>query len=193
MPPKKRRQAKAPARYGDGASGSAPRRTRPETGREKEAPPLTPPAEMATLHEQMALMLQQIQTITNVVSGMASATVPATVGGARRPAAVAGSATTADSADGAVGYPRTTQAILPQPFTVGHPATSHALAAVTQQLLDGALSPLTTRSYKKNVDMFQQFCKLELCVNNWFPSKMSAVVSFIVFCFKKMLCSFINH
>ena len=116
---------------------------------------------------------------------MASATVPATVGGARRPAAVAGSATTADSADGAVGYPRTTQAIWPQPSTVGHPAKSHALAAVTQQLLDGALSPLTTRSHKKNVDMFQQFCKLEFFVNNWFPSKTSAVVSFIVFCFKK--------
>ena len=33
--------------------------------------------------------------------------------------------------------------------------------------------------------MFQQFCKLELSVNNWFPSKTSAVVSFIAFCFKK--------
>ena len=35
-------------------------------------------------------------------------------------------------------------AIWPQPSTVGHLATSHALAAVTQQLLEGALSPLTT-------------------------------------------------
>ncbi|KAK2172752.1 hypothetical protein NP493_933g01007 [Ridgeia piscesae] len=69
MPPKKRRQAKAPARYGDGVSGSAPKRTRPATGREKEAPPLTPPTEMATLHEQMAVMQQQIQTITNLFRG----------------------------------------------------------------------------------------------------------------------------
>ena len=102
MPPKKRRQTKAPARYGDDASGSA-KRTRPARGREKEAPPLTPPAEMTTLHEQMALMQQQIQTITDVVSGMASATVAATVGGARRPAAAAGSAATAEGVDDVVG------------------------------------------------------------------------------------------
>ena len=102
MPPKKRRQTKGPAKYGDVAPGSA-KRTRPDRGREKEAPPLTPPAEMATLHEQMVLVQQQMQTITDVVSEMASATVPATGGGARRPAAAAGSAATADSADSAVG------------------------------------------------------------------------------------------
>ena len=62
---------------------------------------------------------------------------------------------------------------------------SPALAAVTQQLLDGSISPLTTNAYKKNIAMFQQFCESELRHTHWFPSKMSAVVSFIAFCFKK--------
>ena len=86
-------------------------------------------------------------------------------------------------ADAISGYPGT--AVWPQARTIGHPAESHALATVTQQLLDGALSNLSTRAYKKNVERFQQFCKSELHITCWFPAKTPAVVSFIAFGFQK--------
>ena len=61
-----------------------------------------------------------------------------------------------DVSDCMLGYPRSAQAVWPQARTIGHPAESHAQATVTQQLLDGALSNLSTRAYKKNVERFQQ-------------------------------------
>lgn len=60
-------------------------------------------------------------------------------------------------ADAISGYPGTAQAVWPQAKTIGHPAESHAQATVMQQLLDGALSNLGTRAYKKNVKRFQKF------------------------------------
>lgn len=107
MPPRKRRQAKALARYRDSATVRTSKWSRPNNEDQGlvEMPDVTPPGEIATLHEQLALMQQQIQSISDVVWGMAS-TTPATAAvlaasdvGQRslgRPAAAAGSATTAD-------------------------------------------------------------------------------------------------
>ena len=107
MPPLKRQQAKAPASYRDGATGRTSKRSCPNNEDQglAEVPDMTPPREIATLHEQMALMQQQIQSISDVVLGIESTTAAtATVSvmsdvGERppgRPAGAAGSATTAE-------------------------------------------------------------------------------------------------
>ena len=47
------------------------------------------------------------------------------------------------------GYARTTPPVWPQASAVGHPAGSPALASVIQQLVNGALSDLTSKAYQK--------------------------------------------
>ena len=104
MPPRKRRQAKALARYRDGATVRTSKRSRPNNEDQglTEVSDVTPPGEIATLHEQLALMQQQIQSISDVGWGMASTTaataavLAASDVGERPPAAAAVSATTAE-------------------------------------------------------------------------------------------------
>ena len=58
------------------------------------------------------------------------------------------------------------------------------MASVIQQLLNGALSDLTSKAYQKGITRFHDFCSTHLHISAWFPAKTPAVVSFVAFCFQ---------
>ena len=58
------------------------------------------------------------------------------------------------------------------------------MAAVTETLLDHALSDSSNKSYQKSIDKFSEFCVRELHLTSYFPATTPSVVSFVAHLFQ---------
>ena len=58
------------------------------------------------------------------------------------------------------------------------------MAAVTETLLDHALSDSSKKAYQKSIDKFSEFCVRELHLNSYFPATTPPVVSFVAHLFQ---------
>ena len=59
-----------------------------------------------------------------------------------------------------------------------------SLAAVTEQLLNHALTDTSKNAYQKSIDKFSEFCLRELHLTNYFPAETPSVVSFVAHLFQ---------